>query len=552
MDLRGAEALGLQVLDLAPEAEEFQLLAKLRQEGRENQDPRKIAALFLEGAQKLTLASRGSIFLFDQEKLELVCVAHSENNSEASVAAAVKMGEGVMSYVLQSGRPLLVPDVSLEPRFYQHQRSKQYQTRSFIVVPITGDKQWGLINLTDRCDLKPFTPRELFLGWLVARLLAETFQQREWLAKNQDMEQALQKTIGELRELKECYAKLTATLPLGIAILDRNYRVTSFNNAFAAYCCREVNESGAGIFSYLKGLNEADREKLQQGLARVTTGEKMVDCGQITLARPGVGNKFYQVQMINLPALTSSAFIMLVLEDLTEKSQLQQRLDLYEHLAIMGKLSACVIHELNNPLDGVKRYVSLAMLKKDDPAAVDRYLGEAQKGLQKMSLAINSILNVANPNRILKSQDTLYNHLREAVKILLLQAKEHRVEVRLSLPPRFEELAFGSDLYTVFINLIKNAIQAMPHGGCLDITGLDLGERLEIHFTDSGVGIKPEDLPNIFKPFFSTKDQGQGLGLGLTICQKIVQRYQGRLEVNSTYGEGTEFIVHLPLPPRKG
>jgi signal transduction histidine kinase len=216
----------------------------------------------------------------------------------------------------------------------------------------------------------------------------------------------------------------------------------------------------------------------------------------------------------------------------------------------MGKLSACVVHELNNPLDGVKRYISLAQMKKDFADDVDRYLTEAQKGLNKMSLAINSILNVANPNRILKSQDTLLSQLREAVKILLLQAKDQRIEITLSTSPIFEETYFGTDLYTVFVNLIKNALQAMSDGGQLEIIGYDKDDHLEIHFKDSGPGIDPKNLENIFKPFFTTKDQGQGLGLGLTICQKIVSRYQGIISVEGSPGQGSKFIIRLPLAER--
>ena len=241
---------------------------------------------------------------------------------------------------------------------------------------------------------------------------------------------------------------------------------------------------------------------------------------------------------------------MLVLEDITEISQMQQRLSLYEHLAIMGKLSACVVHELNNPLDGVKRYISLAQIKKDHSDDVDRYLTEAQKGLNKMSLAINSILNVANPNRILKSQDTLLSQLREAVKIMLLQAKDQRIEIILSTSPVFEEIYFGTDLYTVFINLIKNAIQAMSEGGQLEILGFNQDDHLEIVFKDNGPGIDQKNIENIFKPFFTTKNQGQGLGLGLTICQKIVSRYQGSLSVESSLDQGTKFIIKLPLSER--
>jgi signal transduction histidine kinase len=241
---------------------------------------------------------------------------------------------------------------------------------------------------------------------------------------------------------------------------------------------------------------------------------------------------------------------MIVLEDITTISQMEQKLSLYEHLAIMGKLSACVVHELNNPLDGVKRYISLAQIKKDHSDDVERYLNEAQKGLNKMSLAINSILNVANPNRILKSQDTLLGQLREAVKIMLLQAKDQRIEITLSTSPVFEELYFGTDLYTVFINLIKNAIQAMSDGGQLEIIGFVQDDQVEIVFKDSGPGIDQENKEDIFKPFFTTKNKGQGLGLGLTICQKIVSRYQGKISVESSIGKGSKFIIKFPLSER--
>lgn len=550
--LRGAEALGLQVLELAPEAEEFKLLASLRQEAEKIQDFHKIAQIFLEGAQKLTLASRGSIFLFEPEQLELVCVARSGNNLEVPLETAVKMGEGVMSYVLQSGRPLLVADVSLEPRFYKHQRSKQYQTKSFIVVPIIGEKQWGLINLTDRIDFKPFTPRELFLGWLIARILAEIFQQKEWEEKHLGIQQALAATSAELEEFKECYHHLATSMPLGLALLDQNFTVTFINQAFAAYCQRQVHQIGLNILSYFDGLPEAERRKLEGCLLEVKNGARTVNCGEISLTHPKVGNRLFRIQLLHLPGSGVTPAIMMVLEDQTEKSQLQQRLDLYEHMAIMGNLYTCVVHELNNPLDGVRRYVSLARQKKDDAAAVDRFLCEAQKGLQKMALAIDSILNMANPTRVLKAQDSLANQLREAVKILLLQAKEQRVEVQFNTPPLFDQIIFGADLYTVFINLIKNALQAMPQGGSLTIEGFNLGDQVEIHFADTGVGIPAKDLPNIFKPFFSTKEQGQGLGLGLAICKKIIDRYCGQIEVDSTPGEGTKFIIRLPTPKKKG
>jgi nitrogen-specific signal transduction histidine kinase/DNA-binding response OmpR family regulator len=548
--LKGAEALGLQVLDLAPETEEFQVLEKLRSDVKQITDIRLLAKLFLQGAQKLTLASRGSIFLFDQEGIHLSCVAMSENQVDRINFKTLRPSEGVMSAVLQSGRPLLVADVALEPRFFNHQRSKRYDTKSFVVVPIVGEKTWGVINLADRCDLKAFSPRELFLVWLLARIFTETLQQREWEEKSRSINDDLQATRSELLDVKESFDRLTTSVPMGLALLDQKLRICFANPTLAKLFSQREPGTGKKILDYMKGISTSDYNKIKNCLKKIIQGERTIECGQITISHPEQGNSFCLLQLIKLNSSNAGLQIMLVFEDITEISQMQQRLSLYEHLAIMGKLSACVVHELNNPLDGVKRYISLAQIKKDHSEDVERYLTEAQKGLNKMSLAINSILNVANPNRILKSQDTLLSQLREAIKILLLQAKDQRVEITLSTSPIFEEVYFGTDLYTVFVNLIKNAIQAMSNGGQLEIIGFDHEDQIEIHFKDNGPGINQKNLKDIFKPFFTTKNQGQGLGLGLTICQKIVSRYQGLISVESSPEQGSKFIIRLPLSER--
>ena len=242
--------------------------------------------------------------------------------------------------------------------------------------------------------------------------------------------------------VKESFDRLSTSVPMGLALLDHKLRIYYTNPTFAKLFSQGEAGTGKKIFEYMKGISSSDHKKIKNGFKKIMQGERTVECGQITISIPELGNNFCMLQLIRSGTLNSDLQIMVVLEDITEISQMQQKLSLYEHLAIMGKLSACVVHELNNPLDGVKRYISLAQMKKDRSEDVDRYLTEAQKGLNKMSLAINSILNVANPNRILKSQDTLLGQLREAVKIMLLQAKDQHVEITLSIFPYFRRNIF--------------------------------------------------------------------------------------------------------------
>jgi signal transduction histidine kinase len=188
----------------------------------------------------------------------------------------------------------------------------------------------------------------------------------------------------------------------------------------------------------------------------------------------------------------------------------------------------------------------LAQRKKDNPQEVERYLGEAQKGLQKMSMTIRSLLSSANPLKAPPTADNLLNLLQDAVKIMMFQASDQRVRVSLHAPQDFQQVQVDGDLYHVFVNIIKNALQAMPHGGKIKVDGNVGPENIAIHFQDTGSGLTPEELGQIFQPFYSTKDGTQGLGLGLPICRKILERYAGQLIVESQPGQGTRVTILLP------
>ena len=180
--------------------------------------------------------------------------------------------------------------------------------------------------------------------------------------------------------------------------------------------------------------------------------------------------RYLTIRMFSVPDERNSLRGLILVEDVSELEQLKQRLELYEHLAIMGKLTLCVAHELNNPLDGIRRYLSLAIIKKDDPPSVERYLTEAQKGLQKMSLSLKSLMFSANPFKgPPRTSDTVFNLLQDAIKIMMFQASDQRVQIDFSAPPGFEKVVTEADLYYVFINIIKNALQAMPQGGRLEV-----------------------------------------------------------------------------------
>ena len=164
-----------------------------------------------------------------------------------------------------------------------------------------------------------------------------------------------------------------------------------------------------------------------------------------------------------------------------------------------------------------------------------------------MSLSIKSLMFSANPFKgPPRASDTVVNLLQDAIKIMMFQASDQRVQVDFSSPPEFEKIITEADLYYVFINIIKNALQAMPQGGCLKVNCSLHDGQMEIAFQDNGAGLTAEEMDHIFQPFYSTKEGAQGLGLGLPICQKILARYDGHLAVESQRGQGTTVRVLLP------
>lgn len=525
----GAEALGVQALDLVSSSKEATILGDLR-ERVWAADLKEVGAEFLKAAHEILQVTNTSIFLYNPVPGEFYGLAAV--GPEAAIKVGLRVAaERIMGYVANHKRPLLVPDLSRDRNFALLERRPNYRTNSFMVIPLTGNRFWGVINLADRGDGGPFSSRDLFLGWLLGRLLVELLEAREPLEEKADLP-----TVPWISE----------ELPVGVAFLDRKLKVLQSNPAMmrlVAY--QEPSLTGQKIFPLL-GFSAQDEAKLEAAFHKTLATQETQEFASI-ISGPHDRARYLGVRMVPLPADQGSGRGLLLVEDVTELETLKQRLQLYEHLAVMGKLTLCVAHELNNPMDGIRRYLSLALLKKDEPQSVERYLTEVQKGLQKMSMSIKSLMFSANPYKAPpRASDTLNNLLQDAIKIMMFQASDQRVQVGFHPPSEFGEMQVEADLYYVFINIIKNALQAMPQGGDLKVHGLCSREEVEINFEDTGPGLSPEDRDKIFEPFYSTKQGIQGLGLGLPICQKILDRYGGRLVVESRPGSGTKMRVILP------
>ncbi len=238
---------------------------------------------------------------------------------------------------------------------------------------------------------------------------------------------------------------------------------------------------------------------------------------------------------------------VLVLEDVTQQATMEQRLAVSERLAAVGKLAARVAHELNNPLDGILRYINMAVRVTeagDDERAI-RYMTEARKGLMRMTQIIRELLEFSRSSHGAFEQTTINQLVEEAVQAMSGEATQGGVTMVLSLDAQMPAIRAG-DLFQVFCNLIKNAVDAMPSGGTLTVATKLTDRCVVVRFEDTGVGL-PEDADRVFEPFFTTKASGKGTGLGLAVSRDIIERYNGQLTAESRPGGGAAFEARIPL-----
>ncbi|SPA18285.1 Histidine kinase of the two-component signal transduction system (fragment) [Cupriavidus taiwanensis] len=219
-----------------------------------------------------------------------------------------------------------------------------------------------------------------------------------------------------------------------------------------------------------------------------------------------------------------------------------------EKLALAGQLTAGVAHEINNPIAVIQGNLDVA---RDilGPAAepVRHELRLIDEQVWRIYLLTNRLLQVVRPEAYAGNTERLDvgEVAAGCVDLVRHMLKDAAIQVELALTATRRVRISRSELQQVIVNLLTNAIHAMPDGGTLTLATRDWdGHGVTLHVRDTGRGIRPVDLPHLLNPFFTTKKQ-MGTGLGLSISYALVERYGGRITVESTVGQGAEFIVWL-------
>ena len=239
-------------------------------------------------------------------------------------------------------------------------------------------------------------------------------------------------------------------------------------------------------------------------------------------------------------------------ESVVQLQESQEQLIQAEKLSSLGQMSASIAHEINNPLAGVLVYAQLLAKKLSRDTLTKQvgleYLGKMASEVDRSSRIIRNLLDFARPsepklgdvniNAVIEDALTLVDHRAELGHVGLIK------ELHPNLPTVYADY---DQLRQVLVNLTLNAIQATPSGGWVNVqTQPAENGALEVEVKDTGCGISKENMGKLFTPFFTTKEKGQGVGLGLAVAKSIVEKHCGSIDVQSDEGAGTTFTIVLP------
>jgi len=268
------------------------------------------------------------------------------------------------------------------------------------------------------------------------------------------------------------------------------------------------------------------------------------------------GNLEQHVQLKNAPEeifVLGKAFNYMVSSikerDMQLRQRAQEEIMKSERLAMIGQLAAGVAHEINNPLGGIILFSRLLLQKAPPDGLMRDNLERIEKEAKRCQNIVQGLLDFARQRE--PKIETL--HLNDLIEKTVDLFEKQPLFLNIEIIKEFQSdlpqiLADSSQIQQVFVNIIMNAVDAMEGKGELIIGTISAinNDYVEVSFTDTGCGIKPDQLERIFEPFFTTKGVGHGTGLGLSISYGIIQRHGGTIQVTSRVGEGSTFVVILP------
>ena len=382
-------------------------------------------------------------------------------------------------------------------------------------------------------------------------LLAAVAGQAATALENGRLYRQLHLKAEELGRMREFNESILESLDAGLAVVDTRDRVIRWNRSLellhGATRAEAVGRTLDDLFgsSFLEAVHATRSHSPQGGTFY-----------RLPLSMRGSGENRALVNVTTVPLQSlggrggGDTGTVIIVDDVTERAQLEEQLQISDKMASIGLLAAGVAHEVNTPLTGISSFTQMLLDGADPDDPRTRLLEKIERQTFRAAKIVNGLLNLSRPATAApeRAPVDLNVVVNDVLSLLEHQFKVGRIQVRREMPaPGPVVMGTEFKLQQVFLNLFINARDAMPKGGWLSIATRAADGQAIVEVGDTGAGIPAECLARIYDPFFTTKTMGQGTGLGLSITYGIVREHDGTITCDSEVGVGTRFTLSFPV-----
>jgi len=507
-------------------------LIEIGQELASTTDLEELLNSVLRVARDVFRFENAIIRLLDEDGLHLIAAAAYGYTEEAM--RPIQIGQGVMGRTAEVQKPILIEDVRKLPDYVPGIPN----ARCELAVPLISKKKLvGVINV-ESPRVGAFSAGDIEPLMILGRQAAIAIE-------NARLYDRLTKMTDGYRHLHEFNNRILKSVSLGIYTVDSEIVITSWNSRMTEMSGVSAKQAiGLRLQDLFPNLfKEGVIERINQVLQSGTKAKLRLLHRQLDGT-----NRFQKRRLTPLKDGDETTGVVIIVEDITEFKRLMDQTIQSEKLAEVGRLTAGIAHEINNPLSIVSYATEL--LRREQPITVfqDEMLEKIEIEVERLKTLTGGLLSFSS-NRETKNRLVNLNDLiTEVLKLLRfeLQRKSIQLDTELSEVPLIT--ADPNKLRQVLVNLVMNAVHALQGQGRVVLrTALNTDGTVELQVEDDGPGIDLELQEQIFAPFFTTKPEGEGTGLGLYICQNIINGHGGSITLTSSPGMGTMFRICLPV-----
>jgi len=447
---------------------------------------------------------------------------------------------------LDGGHTVALDDPIVAARFLAEEVEAWRDAGIYYFVPCVFEGRTIAVLALGRKDSdEPFNSEDLGLLTAVAGQVATAIE-------NGRLYRQLHLKAEELGRMREFNENILESLDNGLVVFDADEKIVRWNRALEEFygVAREV-AIGCRLGDLFDApFVEALRAARQDHPYGATLHRVPLSSREGSMPRLLVNAT--EVPLQNAAGDDEVVGMLMIIEDITDRVQLEEQLQISEKMASIGLLAAGVAHEVNTPLTGISSFTQMLLEGADPEDPKTLLLEKIERQTFRAAKIVNGLLNLSRPGTASNErvEVDLNAVITDVFSLLEHQFSVASIKVRRDLAPSSMSVhGIEHQLQQVFLNLFLNARDAMPSGGWLSVATRLEGDRVIAEVADTGSGIPSEQIARIYDPFFTTKAIGRGTGLGLSITYGIVREHDGTILCDSAVGHGTRFTMALPLAP---